>query len=54
MMVSASLRIEWAYWTVAKLTNQSNHGTNKNNLMKIRLGRMRGNSLQIDSINFAF
>ena len=54
MIVNVSLRIKWAYWTVAKLTNQSNYGTNKNNLVKIGLGRMRGNSLQIDRINFAF
>ena len=54
MMVDASLRVKWAYWTVDKLTNQFNHGTNKNSLVKTGLGRMRGNSLQIDIINFAF
>jgi len=54
MIVFASLRSKWAYWTVDKLTNQSNHGTNKNNLVRPRLGRMRGNSRQIDQINFSF
>lgn len=33
MMADVSLRTKLAYWTVAKLTNQFNHGTNKNSLI---------------------